>query len=123
MLLKKISVLRGDAPRKKVMFSILVAPGYFEQMFTWKSDALLIKLLLDFPNRYLILFPSFYVTKLDVLSFNTLLLDFQNRYFILFPRFLGVFRKEMVPGFEPEISSPGKKEQIFGKNPPAAALG
>ena len=28
----------------------------------------------------------------------------------------------MAPGFLPEISSPGKKEQIFGKNLPAAAL-
>ena len=66
-------------------------------------------------------FLDFY-EKLDAVSFNTLFLDFQNRYFILFPRFLGVFRKELAPGFAPEIFSPGKKEQIFGKNPPAAAL-
>ena len=33
-----------------------------------------------------------------------------------------MFRKGVAPGFEPEISSPGKKEQIFGKNPPVAAL-
>ena len=36
--------------------------------------------------------------------------------------FWWVLEKNPFPGFDPKIFAPRKKEQIFRKNPPAAAL-